>query len=273
MSFFHYKNYKIYYDIQGNKEGEPLIILNGLMMSTLSWMGLIKGFEEYKIVLVDFLDQGFSSRLEGESYDQWLQAEVVDSLIKELKLENVNLLGVSYGGEVGMKYAVKYGENLRSLILSNTAARTNELLKDMGRGWELASEMKDKRGFFKITLPVIYSIKFYEENAEMLRAREDFFVEKLDEGWYRGVKRLIRSAENHNVENCIKDINVPTLIIGSTEDILTPISQQKILHDKIKNSKLIVIQDAGHAAMYEKSYEWCSSIKGFMEVCYRELKI
>jgi pimeloyl-ACP methyl ester carboxylesterase len=57
----------IYYEIHG--DGEPLILLNGLMMNTLSWMDFIPQLaDKFKLILFDFRDQGRSSKL-TEGYD------------------------------------------------------------------------------------------------------------------------------------------------------------------------------------------------------------
>ena len=56
MSKFKFKNHEVYYDVQG--EGEPLVILNGIMMSTKSWEYLVPPVSKVcKLIRVDFFDQ------------------------------------------------------------------------------------------------------------------------------------------------------------------------------------------------------------------------
>ncbi|HZJ99420.1 MAG TPA: alpha/beta hydrolase, partial [Tissierellaceae bacterium] len=56
------KGKDMYYEVYG--QGEPLVILNGIMMSTGSWTSFIDVFSnKNKLVLVDFVDQGQSDKM------------------------------------------------------------------------------------------------------------------------------------------------------------------------------------------------------------------
>ncbi len=48
----------------------------------------------------------------------------VEQVRKALSLEDFDLYGHSWGGFLGIEYALKYGNNLKGLILSNTTAGT-----------------------------------------------------------------------------------------------------------------------------------------------------
>ncbi len=59
MANFMFGNKSIYYEEYG--QGEPLILLNGIMMSCMSWAEFIEPFSVHnRLILVDFLDQGRS---------------------------------------------------------------------------------------------------------------------------------------------------------------------------------------------------------------------
>ncbi|MFX1437847.1 MAG: alpha/beta fold hydrolase, partial [Promethearchaeota archaeon] len=47
-------------------------------------------------------------------------------------------------------------------------------------------------------------------------------------------------------------IDIPCLIICGKYDQLTPVKYSKFFHDKIRNSKLYIINKAGHGVMLEK---------------------
>jgi len=263
--------YDIYFEVYG--EGEPIVLLNGIMMSTSSWTSFIDVFSKNnKLVLIDFLDQGKSQKA-NEPYSQDLQADIVKGVIEELHLDKIHLVGVSYGGEVALKFALKYQNKLSSLIVANTTSYTTHLLKDVGKCWNYTAKNHDGRAFFKATMPFIYSVEFYEENIEWLKKREDMFVTIFDDEWYEAYVRLVDSAENLDIREEIKEIEVPTLIISSEYDITTPIRYQKIIHEKIKNSKWVLIKGSGHASMYEKPHEFSANILGFINTYNEEIKI
>lgn len=261
----------IYYETYG--DGEPIVILNGIMMSTGSWDPFIDVFaRKNKLVLVDFIDQGQSDKVE-DAYSQDLHVEMLIDLFSILNLGKVHLVGISYGGEVAQRFALKHETQLLSLILANTTSYTSHILKDIGEGWINAAKTYDGSQFFKATMPYIYSGEFYEENIKWLKEREKSFSVSLQPEWYEGFIRLVKSAEDLNITGEIEKIKVPTLIIGAEYDATTPLRYQEEIQKKIKDSKLIVIKGSGHATMYEKPYEFTTAILGFVESCNKQIKI
>lgn len=248
--YFDFRGKKLYYDIQG--EGKPLLLLNGVMMSAASWRPLLPAWTPFfKVICLDFPDQGLSEHF-SEGYDQSLMVEVVEALREHLKLEIWHVLGISYGGEVAMRYAIDYSGRIDKMILANTTAWTFPQLKMMGDGWALASKSYQPRVFFKSCMPAIYGRSFYERSSDWLSTREDELDKALTTEWFDGLIRLIESAVNHDQRKRLHQINVPTLIIGADEDQVTPTDQQEILHREINGSEFVIIKQCGHASMYEQ---------------------
>src|SRR5690554_3075483 len=138
MAYFSVKGKKVYYETHG--EGKPLILLNGIMMSTKSWTIFKEAFShQNRLILLDFLDQGQSDKVH-EPYTQDLQVEVLKELIDELGYEKVNILGISYGGEVALQFITKYEHLVDRLVLFNTTHRTSPWLKDIGDAWNLSRD-------------------------------------------------------------------------------------------------------------------------------------
>lgn len=264
MPYTNYKNKKIYYEVHG--EGTPLVILNGIMMSHGSWQAFVEELSKNnKLILLDFLDQGKSDKMD-ESYKQDIQVEVVKTVIDELKLEKINLFGISYGGEVALQFALKYEELLNRLILFNTTSYTNPWLQDIGRGWINAAEANNKEAFYNVTIPIIYSPSFYTKNIEWMNKRKDFLYKVFNEDFLEAMIRLIESAEGYDIRNKIDKINTNTLVVSSEYDFVTPANEQEYIKEKIKNSTYIMIKDSGHASMYEKPIEFLSILKGYLSI-------
>ncbi len=267
MAFLEVRDKNVYYEVHGNSN-EVLVILNGIMMSCASWQPFLGMLTKHvKVVLIDFFDQGKSDYLDGY-YSQDVQVELVFEVLKALELKQVTLLGISYGGEVAMKYALQYGdgESLSKLILANTTAYTDPQLKAVGESWINAAKTYDGKQFFKATIPPIYSRDFYERQVDWLGARERLFDKVFDKKWYEGFIRLVMSAETHDERMTVSKISVPTLMIGADQDGVTPLSRQEELSACIPNSRFLVIKSCGHASMYERPIEFFSSVLGFMMV-------
>ncbi|MDI3312240.1 MAG: alpha/beta hydrolase [Thermoanaerobacterium sp.] len=261
----------IYYEVYG--EGEPIIFLNGIMMSTISWAPFIDTFsKDFKLILIDFVDMGQSEKSTCD-YPIDYHTETLKDLIKNLGIEKAHILGVSYGGEVALLFALKYSKMIKSLILANTSAYTGDWLKEIGELWDSAASTYNVSVFFNATMPYIYSREFIEENIKWIKSREELFGKYFTKDWYNAFRRLNRSSFNYDVRNEIHKIKVPTMVIGADKDILLPLRLQEFIHEKIENSKMVIIKDSGHASMYEKPYEFASIVMGYIKTYNQQIKI
>ena len=258
-----YDNKKVYFETHG--EGEPLILLNGIMMSHLSWKFFIPHLSKNKkVILFDFLDQGKSDKLEGVDYKQDLQVEVLKALIDHLKIEKANILGISYGGEIALQFAIKYPAYINKLLIFNTTSYTTPWLKDIGRGWVKAANTYDPETFYYVSIPYIYSPAFYTTNYKWMENRKKILQDVFTKDFLDAMVRLIYSSEGYDIRNKLKKVNVDTLVVASDFDYVTPLFEQEYIHNNIKNSKFVQIKNCGHASMYEKPTEFVLLIEGFL---------
>lgn len=262
MAAFDFQGRSIYYESHG--AGQPLVVLNGIFMSCASWDAFVPTLSAHcGLILLDLLDQGKSDKMDSE-YTQALQVEVVLALLEHLGLDSVDLMGISYGGEVAMRLAAMYPARVRRLVLSNTAAYTSKWLKDIGHSWEYAFASHDGRQFFKTCIPIVYSPAFYERNYAWASAREELFARVFTPEVYDAFARLTRSAEGHDVRAQLGGVTARTLVISSELDFVTPRYQQQELVRLIPGAGHVMIEDAGHAVMYEKPAEFVSLVMGFI---------
>lgn len=272
MSYFDFKEKKIYYETYGH--GKPIVLLNGIMMSTLSWQ-MFKDVlsANNQLILVDFLDQGKSDKMEDTSYTQDVQVEALKALLHELNLKKINLVGISYGGAVALEFSVKYEEYVESMVLFNATAKTTSWLKDIGVAWNRSAG--DPLDYYCTTIPVIYSPNFYNQKSEWMNSRKKLLVEKVfnQKPFMDSMIRLTESANNHDVIRELPKIKIPTLIVSSENDYITPMAEQKRLHELISTSELIVLPSTGHASMYEKPVLFVTLVLGFINMQQREFEL
>jgi len=267
MSILRYRDYSIYYCIDGDiTENKPvIIILNGIMMSTLSWEQFKTAFSaQNTLVRFDMLDQGASSKaLEG--YTQEIQVDILYHLIEELQLKQVSLVGISYGASIALQFSVKYPDLVSKLVVANAVMKTSSWLKAIGDGWNQVAKTRDGLAYYNISIPYIYSPSFYIKNIEWMENRKKILIpifsnpEFLD-----AMTRLTVSAETHDTSGKLDKIKADTLVISGELDYLTPVFEQQAIHSKIANSHLVILPGCGHASMYEQPELFTSLILGFI---------
>ena len=264
MAYFPYDKYRVYYEEHG--KGKPLVVLNGIMMSTASWTEFIEPFSaNNRLILVDFLDQGRSDRLNGVEYDHAIQVELVKALLDFLDLEKVCLMGISYGSEVAQEFTLKYQERVERLLLFNATARTGPWLGDIGDAWNLATGNADS--YYLTTIPVIYSPAFYtRKNDWMTRRREVLRPVFGNPAFVEAMIRLTNSSRNYDVADELHKITVPTLVVSCQQDYLTPVEEQQFIVSQIPDCHYVVIPNCGHASMYEQPLMYASLVVGFCNI-------
>lgn len=266
-----YDNKKIYYEVYG--EGEPLILLNGIMMNHVSWKFFMPQLSKNKkVILFDFLDQGKSDKLQDVEYNHSIQVDVLKALINHLNINKANILGISYGGEIALQFAIKYPDKINKLLIFNTTSYTTPWLKDIGRGWINAAETYNPEAFYNVSIPYIYSPLFYTNNYEWMEKRKNMLYNVFTEDFLDAMVRLIISSEGYDIRHKLKEITVDTMIVGADYDFVTPLFEQEYIHQNIKGSKFMMIKNCGHASMYEKPNEFVSIIDGFLSI-EKELSI
>lgn len=104
----------LYYEEYGR--GEPLLLLHGNSLSILSFCLQIPEFAKYyRVIAVDTRGQGKSTE-DGKTYTYDLFAEDMKSFLDYLKLDRVNILGWSDGGNTGLIMAMKYPQKVKRLV-------------------------------------------------------------------------------------------------------------------------------------------------------------
>ncbi len=270
MACFTFENKRVYYEEYG--QGKPLVVLNGIMMSCASWKEFIEPWSaNNRLILVDFLDQGKSDRMDGP-FDQAIQAEVVKTLLDVLEIQKANIVGISYGSEVALRFAVKYGERVDRLMLFNATARTGPWLRDIGRGWNLAAH--DPDAYYYSTIPIIYSPRFYREKNDWMNARHEILRPVFGSpNFIDAMIRLTNSSENYDVVDQIHTITAPTLVVSCQEDYLIPMAEQELICSKLPNAHRVIIPGSGHASMYEQPLLFTALVLGFCNSVKAEFHI
>ena len=260
MPFAEVNGIKLYYEIHG--EGDPLILANGIFMNTTSWFGQTPEFSKhYQVILYDMRGQGQSDKPYGD-YSFEIHADDQKALLDHLGIDKIHHVGISYGAELGLVFALKYPEMLKSLLLSSCVSYIGPLLEKISNLWRYACVKNDPELFFHSTLPFNFSESFIANNPEFFKIAIERY-KLLD---LQPFVKLMDTFQKLNVTERLSEIKIPTLIIAGEKDLLKPPEPySKLIHEGILGSELIIISDTGHAVTHEKPKEFNSSVLNFIQ--------
>ena len=124
MPYFTYQNKKIFFEEYGT--GIPLLLLHGNSLSSRMFLPVVDDLQKYaKVILIDFLGNGYSDRLSSISDDLWYyEAQQAISLIDYLGYSQVNLLGSSGGALVALNIALERPDLVGKIVADSFEGET-----------------------------------------------------------------------------------------------------------------------------------------------------
>jgi pimeloyl-ACP methyl ester carboxylesterase len=182
-----------------------------------------------------------------DEYGEWLRA-----YIKRQQYRDVVLVGHSLGGAIAQLYGVKYGDELKALVLIGTGARlrvhpdTLALVEGM-IGDENAWRQYVAEGYSSVDpaiRPALVAARVKVGPSVLLH---DF-----------------RCCDNFDIMDRLQLIKLPTLVLCGSEDEMTPVKFTRYLAGKIAGAREVIIDGATHAVPREKPVEVNRAIESFL---------
>jgi pimeloyl-ACP methyl ester carboxylesterase len=259
MPFAKVNGVKIYYEVHG--EGEPVIFGNGVFSNTLGWVYQHPVISKhYQVILYDMRGQGQSEKPESPySFD--IHAEDQKALLDHLNVSEVHHVGISYGAELGLVFALKYPEMLKSLVCCSAVSYIGPQLYIMAQLWRHVCILADPELFYNATVPLNFAETFIKEQQSLLEKAKLRYTQ-LE---YPALVRLMDAFLELDISDELSKISTPTCVITGEKDILKPADPYStLIHDNLPNSEMVVIPDAGHAVTFEKPEEFNSIVLEFL---------
>jgi len=235
------------------------------------------------VIVYDQIGCGQSTHLNDKPSEFWtvdLFKEELNLLLKELKISKKYILvGQSWGGILSFAHAVEKPKGLKGLVIANSLASVPKWLPEIER---LVSELpsvhrkavrkglKDKNytspefeaanDFF--TLRHLVRVPMTTDVAEafsQLAVHPTVYAAM----WGPVEFAPIGSLSTWDVEDQLKKINVPTLLINGKFDEVTPKTQRRLVK-KIKGAEWVCLPYSSHLAWVEEPAAWISAVSEFL---------
>ena len=281
-----YLGYKTYYRIVGEKTGDkkPLVLLHGGPGSAHNYFEVLDRLAEEdgrQLIMYDQIGCG-ESYVENRP-DLWTSKTWVEELIalrEHLGLDEIHLLGQSWGGMLLLDYACNYKpEGLKSLILSSTLPASwmwgieqhrmiKELPKEMQDAIEKATAINDYSDPVYQAAEAEYMSRHCsgpvtEESPECLRRSVQKGGESYVVGWGPNEYTPMGTLKDYDVTEQLKDIKEPSLVINGGNDLCTPYIA-KYMYDRIPNSRWELFRTSRHMCFVEENDKYVELMKEWL---------
>lgn len=244
-------------------EGQPLIILHGLMGMLDNWQAPAKMlWDDYRVIIVDLRNHGHSPQSDEHNYDAMV-ADVVE-LMDDFQLDKAHLLGHSMGGKVVMTMAQKFPNRIDKLIVADIGPKYypphhQQVLAALDAvPLNKLERRTDAEDYMKPHLAEAGVRQFLMKS--LFRPAKDQF------DWRFNLKAIKLNIENIGQATDEMDYDGDTLFLrGGNSNYITDDDWPdiKMLYP---NSYLITIENAGHWLHAEKPQEFVEAVKDFLSL-------
>lgn len=251
MSKIIVNNVSLHYIKEGTGS-EVIVFSHGLLWSHKMFGEQVDFLKKnFTIIAYDHRGQG-SSEKNSAPFD--MDTLTLDALqiIDDLAGKPVHFVGLSMGGFIGMRLAARYPDKIRSLILLETSANP-EPIENLPK-YKMLNFIV---GLFGVITPVansVMNIMFAQSWLE--NQKNKGLVKKWKKELQSNKRSITKSVEaviyRKGVEDEIRAIKCPTLIVVGDEDVATKPEKAKFIQMSIPKSSLHIIQGAGHSSSIEK---------------------
>jgi len=226
---------------------KTLIILHGWQSSKERWERIKNEIEKEEIAVIIPDLPGFKK--ETELDETWNFNDYLEWLYNfSLNKERFFLLGHSFGGRIAIKFTVKYPSKIKGLILVGSAG------------------IKPKKNIFlSIFVPIFKKFSFLPGYSLFREFFYKYILKKTDYLETKGIMReTFKKIIKEDLRPYLSQIKTPTLIIWGQKDKITPLSDAYLMKEKIKDSKLEILENVGHTPHLEAPEKLSKIISGFL---------
>lgn len=272
---------RVFYRAHGSGDGTPLLCVHGGPGMTHDYLEPLERLgDDRRVVLYDQLGSGRSDRPGNEGL--WRVDRFVDELgavRRALGLEEMHLLGHSWGGCLAATYALEHPGGLRSLVLASPLISVDRWLQDaVALRSALAEDVQDvldrheRDGFTDCPEYAGATLAFYKRHF----CRLDPWPEALERTWAgMGADLYVTMwgptefyatgiLRGYDLTERLAEINAPTLFTCGRHDEANPETVEHFA-ERVRGSKIALFENSSHTPHIEEPDHYLEVVRTFLE--------
>ena len=259
---------RIYYEEHG-RGGTPLVLAYGIGGNADMWdVNRDALAAHHRLVLWEPRGHARSDSPEDParySFQRW--ALDLKTVLDALKIRKAHVGGLSLGAGIATRFALRFPARVRSLVVTNSSSAAGlplsvENLVMRARSIEITlTKGMDAMAEFAMAANPNLSERLAIEPA----AKEEFYEEyrRLSPIGYANSLRALLAMDH--ITDQLPRLRVPVLLIGGDRD--PSLAPMKVMHRKVRGSKLVVLSPASHFGNRDQPEAWNRTVLEFLARC------
>ncbi|AUH33640.1 3-oxoadipate enol-lactonase [Paracoccus tegillarcae] len=240
---------------EGPRDAPAVVFANSLGTDLRLWDAMLPHLPKgLRVIRADKRGHGLSQTTGAISIEDL--ADDVAAMMDALGVARPVFVGLSIGGLIGQSLALRHGDKLGGLVLSNTAAKIGD-----SSIWTDRIAAIREGGIATIAEPTMQ--RWFSPNFRALAECEAWrlMLERQDQAGYLACCQAIAEAD---YREALSAVDRPVLCIGGSLDGSTPPDAMRDLTGRIKGARLEIIEGAGHLPCVEAPEEYARLLTGYL---------
>ena len=236
------------------------MLSHGLATDLSMWDELTDALaDRYRVLRYDARGHGDTPATPGDYTLDMLVADAA-GILRALGIEQSHFCGLSMGGMVGLGLMIDHPGLLKSAVIANSRHTTRP---DFTEAWLSRAEAVRTGGIEAVVQSTVdrWSSTGLAERRPDVIARMKHMIGRTSDQGYRGCAAALARL---NYGPRLGDIAVPTLLICGSEDHGAPPENTRQMHQMIKNSRFVEIENAGHISNIEQPEVFNAAVRAFL---------
>lgn len=239
--------------VSPKKPRGTLLLLHGWRSNSSIWSPILTGLVDnnYTVYCLDLPGFGKSETPQKPfTLDDYTM--IVKEFLRKLAINNLTLVGHSFGGAVAIKTSILIPDSIKALVLIDSSGIR-----------KTSASIEGKKIMAKILKPVfsLYFMQGIKKAIYRLIEAEDYIVTPELKATYLNILKDNLSSE-------LPKIKQKTLLIWGSNDKNTPVQHARLMHQSILQSKLEILSNAGHFSFIDKPEEFKEKLNNFLNEIY-----
>jgi 2-hydroxymuconate-semialdehyde hydrolase len=254
-------------NVHDKGQGRPVVLIHGSGPGVSAWanwrLTIPELARDFRVIAPDMAGFGYSERKAGVVYDKALWTRQALDLLDALDLEQVDLVGNSFGGAIALALAIEHPHRVRRLVLMGSVGLEFPISDGLDRVWGYQPSFEAMRGLLDL---FAFDRNLVNDELAELRYQASIrpgFQESFAAMFPAPRQRWVDALASN--EDAIRALPHETLVIHGREDRIIPPLTSYRLAELIPASQLHIFGRCGHWTQIEQSARFVKLVANFLQ--------